>query len=145
MRDWVIFQAYKEFMILEHMHEFTKPKNPSPWFHQPKCTKIWIHLTFFLCSFYCYGIAHMHETKAAFAYDFCRTRVYFIMCILPFLCCIFHFHYASINTLKYAEWFHMKYVSHFNQFSIKGFRLVFSRLVRRVFINLSVMPSLISV
>lgn len=39
----------------------------------------------------------------------------------------------------------MKYVSHFNQFSIKGFRLVISRLVRRVFINLSVMPSLISV
>lgn len=39
----------------------------------------------------------------------------------------------------------MKYVSHFNQFSIKGLRLVFSRLVRRVFINLSAMPSLISV
>lgn len=67
------------------------------------------------------------------------------MCIVPFLGCIFHFHYASISTLKYAKRFHMKYVSHFNQFSIKGFRLVVSRLVRRVFINLSVMPSLISV
>lgn len=65
--------------------------------------------------------------------------------LLPFLCCIFNFHYASINTLKYAEQFHMKYVSHFNQFSIKGLRLVFSRLVHRVFINLSAMPSLISI
>lgn len=76
---------------------------------------------------------------------FYRTTVCFIISILPFLCCIFHFHYASINALKYAKWFHMKNVSHFNQFSIKGFRLAFSRLVRRVFINLSVMPSLISV
>lgn len=28
MRDWVIFQAYKEFMILEHMHKFTENKIP---------------------------------------------------------------------------------------------------------------------
>lgn len=74
-----------------------------------------------------------------------KTIACFIMSILHFLCCIFHFHYASINALKYAKRFHMKYVSHFNQFSIKGFRLAFSRLVRRVFINLSVIPSLISV
>lgn len=67
------------------------------------------------------------------------------MYIVPFLCSIFHFLYASINALKYAKRFHMKYASHFNQFSIKGFRLVFSRLVRRVFINLSAMLSLISV